>query len=231
MWPVNAEHLIAVQQDVAAAAAAESWTKHANELRVGGCWVCFHRGLTGRGHSDDPAWAAAVTMVGPKVIDHHVTTGVAGASYLPGLLALRLGPLMEQTMRSLDKRPDVLLLDASGRDHPRRAGLAVHLGAVLDMPTVGVTHRPLVAKGPGPGNHRGATSPLRIGEEVVACWMCTRPGTRPVVVHPGWAIDLPTAVDLVAGSTPRHRTPEPLRRARQFARNARAEAPAGPAPR
>jgi deoxyribonuclease V len=230
VWPVDAEHLIAVQEDVAEAA-AEPWTQHTSRLRVGGCWVCFPLGLTGRGHSGDPAWAAAVTMVGPQVIDHHVTTGVAGAPYLPGLLALRLGPLMEQAVRSLDKQPEVLLLDASGRDHPRRAGLAVHLGAVLDLPTVGVTHRPLVAEGPGPDNRRGATSPLRIGEEVVACWMCTRPGTRPVVVHPGWAIDLPTAVELVARATPRHRTPDPLRRARQLARTARAVAPAGPAPR
>jgi deoxyribonuclease V len=163
-------------------------------------------------------------MVGPELVDRHVTTGVAGAPYVPGLLALRLGPLLERAVRGLDVQPEVLLVDASGRDHPRRAGLAVHLGAVLGLPSIGVTHRPLVAQGPCPGNRRGATGPLRIGEEVVACWLRTRPGTRAVVVHPGWAIDLATAVEVVTGATPQHRTPGPLRHARQLARNARAHA-------
>jgi deoxyribonuclease V len=128
---------------------------------------------------------------------------------------------MEQATRDLAMRPDVLLLDATGRDHPRRAGLALHLGAALDLPTVGVTHRPLLADGEWPADRRGATSPLRIGDTVVGCWMRTRPGVRPVAVHPGWAVDLDTAVEVVAGTSTR-RTPEPLRRARQLARRARA---------
>lgn len=227
MWPDDAEALVAVQQDLAKAS-AEPWRRHGRQLRVGGCWVCFPRGLTGRGGSHDPAWAAAVTMVGGDVIDHEVVTGFTGAAYVPGLLALRMGPLMEQTVRRLDTWPEVLLLDASGRDHPRRAGLAVHLGSVLDVPTVGVTHRPLLADGPWPEDRRGATSPLRIGGEVVASWVRTRPGTRPVVVHPGWATDLRTAVEVVTDAAARHRTPEPLRAARRLARGARADASAGP---
>lgn len=226
MWPVDAEHLIPVQQDLGEAL-PEPWRRPGSTLRVGGCWVCFPRGLTGRGSSHDLAWAAAVTMVGDDVIDHHVVTGVTTAPYLAGLLALRMGPLLEQVVRGLDTWPEVLLLDACGRDHPRRAGLAVHLGAVLGLPTVGVTHRPFLAEGPWPEDRRGATSPLRAGDEVVACWMRTRPGTRPLVIHPGWAMDVPTAVEVVAEGTPRRRTPEPLRLARQLARNARTEAAGG----
>ena len=221
MWPVDAEHLMAEQQGLAEASPAR-WTTAEGRFRVGGCWVCFPRGFTGPGSAGDAAWAAAVTMLGDDVLDQHVVTGVAGAPYVAGLMALRVGPLMEQTVRALDPRPDVLMLDASGLDHPRRAGLAVHLGAVLDLPTVGVTHRPLLAQGPWPDDARGATSPLRVGDEVVACWLRARPGVRPLVVHPGWAVDLSTAVEVVTSATARSRTPEPLRRARQLARTARA---------
>ena len=76
------------------------------------------------------------------------SSGPAGGPYLPALLALREGPLLEQAVRALPIAPEVLVVNATGRDHPRRAGLALHLGAVLGVPTVGVTTRPLVAEGP-----------------------------------------------------------------------------------
>ena len=77
-------------------------------------------------------------------------SGLAGGPYLPALLALREGPLLEQAVRALPIVPEVLIVNATGRDHPRRAGLALHLGAVLGLPTVGVTTRPLVAQGAWP---------------------------------------------------------------------------------
>jgi deoxyribonuclease V len=232
MWPDDAESLVAYQ-DRLSRSSGEPWRPVGGELLAGGCWVCFPRGLTGRGAAGDAAWAAAVVLRDEAVVENRVVTGVTGAPYVPGLLALRTGPVMEEAVRGLGTRPDVLLLDASGRDHPRRAGLALHLGAVLGVPTVGITHRPLLAEGPWPGNRRGDTSPLRIGDTVVACWLRTRPGVRPLVVHPGWSVDLATAVDVVIRTAVRRRTPEPLRRARELARRARAHATApasAPAP-
>lgn len=226
MWPVDAEGLVAVQHELAGAE-PEPWRPgepaETGPL-VGGCWVCFPRGISGPGSAGDPVWAAAVVLSGDRTVDHTVVRGEAGAPYTPGLLALRMGAVMEEAVRRLGTRPDVLLLDASGRDHPRGAGLAVHLGAVLDLPTVGVTHRPLLAEGEWPADRRGDTSPLRIGDETVGCWMRTQPRARPLAVHPGWRVDLPTAVSLVEAATRRHRTPEPLRRARRLAREARAAA-------
>src|SRR5436305_1869658 len=81
--------------------------------------------------------------------------GPAGAAYEPGLLALRAGRLLEDAVRRLPRSPDVLLVNATGRDHPRRAGLALQLGAVLGVPTVGVTHRPLLAAGEWPADEIG----------------------------------------------------------------------------
>ncbi len=191
---------------------------------VGGCWVCFPRDHAGPGSAGDPAWAAAVLAGGGRLVDRQVTTGTAGAAYTPGLLALRVGPLLEEAVRALGAAPDVVLLDGTASDHPRRAGLALHLGAELDMPTVGVTHRPLVATGSWPADLRGATSPLRVGTDVAGCWLRVQPGRRPLAVHPGWRVDLATAVALVLATSPRYRTPEPLRLARQAARAARARA-------
>jgi deoxyribonuclease V len=220
MWPSDALSLAAAQRQLADAA-PERWSPPGDRPLTGGCWVCFSRGLTGPGSAEDPAWAAALVMSEGKVVDRRLITGVTGAPYVPGLLALRIGPLMERAVRGLATRPDVLLLDATGRDHPRGAGLALHLGAVLGMPTVGVTHRPLLARGEWPDDRRGATSPLRLGDTVVGCWMRTQPGVRPLAVHPGWRVDLPTAVELVGSTSVRWRTPEPLRRARHLARRAR----------
>lgn len=218
-WPTDPEQLAAAQHDLAAASPAPWLPPVAPD--VGACWVAFPRGVAGPGAAGDPVWAAAVVLRAGRVVAQRVVTGTAGAAYRPGLLALRVGPVLERAVRSLGTRPDVLLVDASGRDHPRRAGLAVHLGAVLDLPTVGVTHRPLVATGAWPADERGATAPLRLGGDTVGCWLRTRPGARPLAVHPGWRVDLPTAVQVVAAATRGQRTPDALRAARQAARLAR----------
>jgi deoxyribonuclease V len=112
-------------------------------------------------------------------------------------------------------------VDATGRDHPRRAGLAVHLGHVLDLPTVGVTHRTLLAHGDEPARERGAHSPLTLHGEHVGEWLRVQPRARPLAVHAGWRTDPQTAVAVVLRAAGRVRTPEPLRQARRLARVAR----------
>jgi deoxyribonuclease V len=137
-------------------------------------------------------------------------------------MALREGPMLERAVRTLSSSPDILLVNATGRDHPRRAGLALHLGAILDLPTIGVTDRPLLATGPVPAIDRWSTTELMIQGEVVAARMRTRLGARPLVIHPAWRTDLAIATDVVRRATGEVRTPEPLRAARRAARLARA---------
>jgi deoxyribonuclease V len=151
-----------------------------------------------------------------------IVRGEAGAPYRPGLLALREGGLLEAAVRALPGEPEVLIANATGRDHPHRAGLALHLGGVLDLPSIGVTDRPLLAAGAEVGPERSATSPLLLEGTEVARLLRTRRAARPLVVHPGWRTDLDTAVWVVLAAIRRARTPEPLRRARQEARRARA---------
>ncbi len=158
---------------------------------------------------------------GDRAVASAVVRGSAGAPYEAGLLALREGPLLEAAVRALVETPDVVIVDATGRDHPRRAGVALHLGTILDLPTVGVTHRPLVAAGAWPAGDRGARSPLVLEGELVGYWVRTRAGTRPLAVHAGWRTSPDIAAEVVLG-TVRWRTPEPLRHARRLAREARA---------
>ena len=151
-WPTTPDALAAAQQALAAAA-PPPWHPDAT-ARIGSCFVCFERGAAGPGRSGDRAWAAAACGD-----DAAVVRGVARAAYEPGLLALREGPLLEAAVRALPSLPDVLLVDATGRDHPRGAGLALQLGAILALPTVGVTHRPLLASGAWPPDERGSRTP------------------------------------------------------------------------
>jgi deoxyribonuclease V len=220
VWPRSEQELAELQLELAARR-PEPWDPGAGRPLAAACFVCFAPGA--RGGSGEPAWAAAALMRGKRgVLATAIARGEAGWDYVPGLLALREGRLLAAAVRALDEPPEVLIVNASGRDHPRGAGLALHLGAVLDVPSVGITDRPLLAEGPPPGPERGATNPLRLQTREVARWLRSRAGARPVVVHPGWRTDLDTAVTVTQRATHRARTPEPLRRARKAAREARA---------
>jgi deoxyribonuclease V len=217
-WPSSVSELVDEQMRIASMNVSD-WRPDETSL-TGGVFVCFERGGTGPGEEGDLGWSAAAVRVGRR---SHVSTvtGLAGATYTPGLLALREGRLLDAAVRSLAVRPDVLLVDATGRDHPRRAGLAVHLGAVLDIPTVGVTNRPLVAFGTWPGEGRLATSPLSIGGDLVGFRLRTRETAKPVCIHAGWRTSPEVAVEVVVAVAGRYRTPGPLRTARTLARRRR----------
>jgi deoxyribonuclease V len=222
MWPETPAELISLQRELAIARPA-LWCPPRERPLVVGCFVCFARPVSGRGRAGQPGWAAATLMHADRHVAGTATVrGEAGAAYQPGLLALREGRLLEAAVRALPSEPEVLMVNATGHDHPRHAGLALHLGAELDLPSIGVSDRPLLAEGAPPGPDRGATSPLLLEEAEVARLVRTRVGARPLVVHPGWRTDLDTAVSVALAATRRARTPEPLRRARREARRARA---------
>lgn len=186
-------------------------------------------GEQGPGHPGDHAHVAAAATRDTTEVARVVVETRAAAAYAPGLLAAREGAMLEAAVRALLARgvaPDLLMVDATGRDHPRGAGLALHLGALLDLPSIGVTHRPLLATGDWPQDRAGASSDLVLRGVVVGQWLRTQQGVRPVVVHAGWRTDASTAADVVRRLTAAARTPEPLRLARMTAREARSAAAA-----
>jgi deoxyribonuclease V len=219
-WPATVEELFREQEELACATPLPF--APTGDPATGASFVCFARGKTGPGEAGDPGWAGAAVVRGGRVLASAVVTGTAGAAYEPGILAMREGPLLETAVRDLPEDPDFLLVNATGRDHPRRAGLALHLGAVLDLPTVGITHRLLLAVGDWPADEEGMTSPFHLEDQQVGYWLRTRRGTRPLAVHAAWRTDPETAVALVGATLGTTRTPEPLRQARRLARSARA---------
>ena len=171
--------------------------------------------------------AAAVTLRTGRVTSASLVRGRDGATYHPGLLFLGEGALLEHAVRELRDRSDILTMNGTGRDHPRLAGLAVHLGTLLDLPTLGVTHRPLCADGAWPDDEAEEDSILRIDAEVVGYWLKTMRGARPLAVHAGWRTTPATAVEVATTVSGQNRTPQPLPLARQMARQARAEKQSG----
>ena len=221
-WPNSPDELMAVQRDLASLR-PDPWVPPRDEIVLAGCFVCFEPG-PGLGAGGERAWAAAsIVRPGRGSVDASVE-GRALAPYQAGLLALREGPLLEAAVRALPERPQVVLVNASGRDHPRKAGLALHLGAVLDLPSVGVTDRTLAAEGPPPEMAAWSTAPLLLEGEVVGAWLRTRERVRPVAVHPAWRTDVRVAIEVVRRAPGRTRTPGPIRLARQAARRARSSA-------
>jgi deoxyribonuclease V len=218
-WPGTEAELDQVQLELATRAdEVAPWELMPGSMTIGACFLASGTVDEGR------AWAGAVVMRGDAPVATSAVAGELTAPYHAGYLALRHGPLLERAVRGLTVAPDVLLVDATGRDHPRGAGMALHLGAVLGVPTVGVTDRPLLAHTDDPGPERGSTTPLTHAGRTVGFAVRTRTGARPVLAHAAWRTDPSTARDVVLRTSGRARTPEPLRLARRAARVARAQA-------
>ncbi len=236
-WPTDADALDVEQRRLAALRPAP-WTPPEGRLRVAGTFIAYAHGEQGPGRAGDRLWAAAAVVevpgqdepipgregAGHRLLSRVVVAATAGAPYDPGRLALREGPALAAAVAGLAVVPDVVMVDATGRDHPRRAGLALHLGAVVGLPSVGVTHRPLLGTGEWPPAEEGAAAPLRLEAAPVGAWLRTRATARPLAVHAGWRTDPDTAVAVVARAVACARTPEPLRLARVAARTARSVA-------
>jgi deoxyribonuclease V len=209
-----------------AALAPLPWRPGDGPIVAAGVFVAYARGEQGPGRRGDRSFVGAAATRDVEEITRVVVPGRAGARYEPGFVAGREGAIQEAALRALlatGVAPDVVLVDATGRDHPRRAGLALQLGAVVGLPTVGVTHRPLRAHGAEPDDVAGASTPLELDGDVVGAWLRVHRGVRPLAVHAAWRTDVDIAVDVVLRFTARARTPEPLRLARTAAREARSD--------
>jgi len=141
--------------------------------------------------------------------------------YVPSLLAFREGPVILDALGRLETRPDVLVFDAHGYAHPRRMGLATHLGILLDLPAVGCAKSCLCGTYQEPDEKRGSWTPLRSDDEVIGAVVRTRDGVKPIFVSIGHRVDLPSAVSLVLACAPRYRLPETTRWADRLARGAK----------
>lgn len=158
-----------------------------------------------------------------RVVEIRTRESVVPFPYLPGLFAFRELPALSGLLREISRVPDLLLCDGQGTAHPRRFGLACHLGLMFDLPAIGCAKTLLAGSAAEPGTERGASMPLVYEAETVGCCLRTRTGVKPVYVSPGHRISVASACDWVLRLAPRFRLPEPLRLAHQAARSARLE--------
>jgi len=135
--------------------------------------------------------------------------------YIPGLLSFREAPVCLAAIEKLDLEPDVFLVDGQGIAHPRRLGLAAHLGLFLDRPTIGCAKSRLIGTYRKPGREKGLHTWLYDGDEVIGAVLRTRTDVRCLFVSIGHRCDLPTAIRTVLQCTTRYRLPEPTRLAHQ----------------
>ena len=163
--------------------------------------------------------AAAVVVLDAatlEVVDQAVWEGPVAFPYVPGLLSFREIPALLPALERLEALPDVLMLDAHGRAHPRRFGLACHLGVLLDRPALGVAKSLYVGNYADLGEEKGDTAPLVYKSETVGMAVRTRARVLPVFVSVGYGCTLADAVALALATTGRFKLPEPTRLAHRL---------------
>ncbi|MER7747266.1 endonuclease V [Streptomyces bacillaris] len=176
----------------------------------------------------DVVVAAAVVLDAEtlETVDEATAVGTITFPYVPGLLAFREIPTVLETLESLTVDPGVVICDGYGLAHPRRFGLASHLGVLTGLPVIGVGKNPFTFSYEAPGPRRGDSSPLTDGDEVVGRALRTQENTNPIFVSVGHRIDLDNACAHTLRLARRFRQPESTRRADALCRQTLREATA-----
>ena len=151
------------------------------------------------------------------LVEQVVVRAATAFPYVPGLLSFREAPAVLAAFEEVRVAPDVILYDGQGIAHPRRFGIASHVGLLLDCPSIGVAKTRLVGVHRVPANRRGAWTPLRDAGEVIGAVLRTRVGVKPLYVSIGHRVSLETAVRWTMACVTRYRLPETTRWAHRLA--------------
>jgi deoxyribonuclease V len=211
-WPLTAEDAIAIQNQLRSQVITED--QLGDVQYVAGVDLGFEE--------DGAISRAAVAVLSfpdlqlqEKAIAKRPTT----FPYIPGFLSFREIPAILDALETVSITPDLIVCDGQGIAHPRRLGIACHLGVLIDIPTIGAAKSLLVGKHDEVPVEKGSWQPLRYRGEVVGAVLRSRTGVKPLYVSPGYRISLPTAIDYVLRCTTKYRLPETTRWADKLASN------------
>lgn len=210
-WDVTPREAFALQREFAARVRAAGPGPR-GPLLVAGCDAAG----SGRWARRDERITAGVIVFrypGGEIVERAWARGRAPFPYVPGLLSFREIPLYLEAFAQLTTRPDLLVCDGQGIAHPRRFGLASHLGVLFDLPSIGAAKSRLIGTHREPGRTRGSSVRLVHADEVVGRVLRTQDGVKPLFVSPGHRIGVAAATALVLRLAPRYRLPEPTRQA------------------
>ena len=217
-WNLSPKDAIAAQKELRTSVRLVPLTQE--PTFVGGCDVSMNRFAK-------EGFAGFVTLTYPDLeeIDHAAAKAAVPFPYIPGLLSFREIPMLMEAWKKLRTKPDVLLVDGIGIAHPRRLGIATHLGLALDMPTIGCAKSILIGHAEEPGNTPGDWSPLidLKTNETIGAALRTKKNVKPMFISPGHRITLEDSLRIVMGCVRKHRLPEPTRYAHALVNRYRLE--------
>ncbi len=214
-WAVTPKEAIAIQQQLRGL--VHIGDDFAPPQRIAGVDVGFE--------SNNKITRAAVAVLDAsslELLEYAIARLPTSFPYVPGLLSFREVPAVLAALEKLSVLPDMLLCDGQGVAHPRRLGIASHLGVLLDLPTIGVAKSRLIGSHEEPGEEKGSWQPLYDGAELLGCVLRSRNRVKPLYISPGHRVGFDTARQLVLACTTRYRLPETTRWAHRLA--------SGPAP-
>jgi deoxyribonuclease V len=218
-WPRDEAEALTVQDGLRALVSRASAGALAGARRVAGLDVAYAK--------DERVVAGAVAVIDPatgEATETSTATRPVEFPYVPGLLAFREIPALLDALDRLTSPPDVLVCDGYGIAHPRRFGLACHLGVLTGLPSFGVAKNTFIGVFDEPGPRRGDWSPLLDGGEEIGRVLRTQEGVKPVFVSTGHRVGLDETVELTLCLAARYRLPETTRQADRLSRLALATA-------
>ena len=206
-WEVCYTEAVDIQRDLRDKLVLEN-ARNFRVRKIAGADISYSR-------NDDLFFAAVLVLDAEtlEVIDRSFSSGRVSFPYIPGLLTFREGPVLLEAFEKLKTRVDAVMFDGQGIAHPRRMGLASHMGLFLGVPTLGCAKKKLVGDFDEPGIQRGCYSELLHKGENVGAALRTKTGVKPVFVSPGHRMGLRSAIDLTLACCLGYRIPEPTRQA------------------
>ena len=209
-WALTAEAAIVIQQELRQEVVTHD--QFGSVQYVAGIDVGFEEdGAMTR------AAVAVLTYPELEFCDHAIARRPTTFPYIPGFLSFREVPAVLEALEQVKTTPDLLLCDGQGLAHPRRFGIACHLGVLTDLPAIGVAKSRLIGKHEEAPNQRGAWVPLQHKDETIGAVLTTRIGTKPLYISAGHRVSLATAIAYVMGCTTKYRLPETTRHAHKLA--------------
>ena len=212
-WDISPTDAVALQRELAGQLRIDRGLPESAVQSIAGVDLSPPDAQTGR------VRGAVVVLAWPSldVIEVSTAEGVADFPYVPGLLSFREAPILLEALSGLRGTPDLVLVDGQGTAHPRRFGIACHLGLAVDVPIVGCAKSRLVGAHEEPGEAKGEWTRLMHRGDVIGAVARTRTGVRPIYVSPGNNIDLESSVRWALACSPRYRIPVPTRLAHRAA--------------
>ena len=211
-WPDTAEEAIAIQQELSKEVITSDQLESVQY--VAGVDMGFEES-----GSISRAAVAVLSFPDLQLQEQAIAFRPTSFPYIPGFLSFREIPAVLDALEKLSITPDLILCDGQGIAHPRRFGIASHLGVLIDLPTIGVAKSLLVGKHDELPVEKGAWQPLRYRRETICAVLRTRTGVKPVYVSSGHRVSLETAIDYVMRCTTKYRLPETTRIADKLASN------------